>query len=792
MKPSRNDPCPCGSGKKYKHCCERKEEVRAVNSTPTVSELNTLQALFNSRQYAAVETSARALLDRHPNEPAAWKLLAISLQMQGGNALPAFQKTAELLPADAGAHMNFGNALQAAGQWTAAVQSYQRALVIKPNFAEAHNNLASTFAALGQFEAAAASYRRAIQIKPDFAAAHSGLGGILSSMGQLDEAVASYRRAIKAQPDFTEAHNNLGVVLRNLGLFEQAVSSYRQALKIQPDYAEVHSNLGVALRDLGQLDSAVASFQTALKIHPNDAQTYSNLGLAWHDLGKFDEAMVSYRHALSIDPDYAEALNNLGLTQNAIGQHLDAAISCRQAIKIQPDFVEAYNSLGNSLSNIGNVQEALTSYRNAIQIKPDYFDAHSNLLMAVHYTHLNSPDYLAEARRFGISAAKKVTARYTTWQCVPAPQRLRVGFVSADFHNHPVGYFLESLLTQLDPSSIELIAYTNNPISDELTARIKPFCTAWKPIFGLNDEAAARLIHADGVHVLIDLSGHTAKNRLPVFALKPAPIQVSWLGYFASTGVAEMDYVLADETGVPESHRTHFSESIWHLPHTRLCFTPPNTDLPVAPLPSLSTGRVTFGCFQNLAKVNDEVLAMWGPIFAALPNARLRLTAKQLNDPSVTAQLKQRLQQHGIADTRVTLHSSVSRLDYLAAHAQIDILLDTFPYPGGTTTCEALWMGVPTLTMAGDTLLSRQGASLLTAAGLTDWIATSEDGYVAKAIQFTRDLPKLAALRAGLREQVRTSPLFNAPLFAKHFEDALWGMWENKGMQTINEMTQHD
>jgi predicted O-linked N-acetylglucosamine transferase (SPINDLY family) len=359
-------------------------------------------------------------------------------------------------------------------------------------------------------------------------------------------------------------------------------------------------------------------------------------------------------------------------------------------------------------------------------------------------------------------------------------KKLRVGIVSGDLVGHPVGYFLESVLLQLDTARIELIAYTANPVVDTLTTRIKGHFIHWREIYTLNDQAVAQLIHSDGVHMLLDLSGHTAHNRLPVFAWKPAPVQVTWLGYFASTGLAEMDYLLADETGVPESQRSHFSETIWYLPDTRLCFTPPDTSLPVAPLPGLGNGQITFGCYQNLSKLNDNVLATWGRIFAALPQARLRLAAPQLGDPAIAAQLQQRLGKWGIGEARVSLYGMVPRQDYLASYAEADMLLDTFPYPGGTTTCEALWMGVPTITLAGNTLLSRQGASLLTAAGLPDWIAQHEDDYVDKAVAFASDLPKLAALRANLREQVQSSPLFDAPRFARHFEEALWGMWQSK------------
>jgi predicted O-linked N-acetylglucosamine transferase (SPINDLY family) len=350
--------------------------------------------------------------------------------------------------------------------------------------------------------------------------------------------------------------------------------------------------------------------------------------------------------------------------------------------------------------------------------------------------------------------------------------------VSGDMNNHPVGHFLEGLLAQLDHTRIELIAYPASFKADRLTARIKPLFAAWKPLLGLSDEAAARLIHADGVHILLDLSGHTNYNRLPVFAWKPAPIQASWLGYFATTGMAEIDYLLADEVGVPEAQRKNFSETVWYLPDTRLCFTPPEFDLPVTSLPALTNANITFGCFQKLPKVGDEVLSAWGKILAALPGAQLRMQCKQLGDATVAAQFAERLQQHGIGPARVMLHGSAPRNTYLASHAEVDVILDTFPYPGGTTTCEALWMGVPTLTLAGDTLLARQGASLLAAAGLGDWVAASMADYIDKAVTLTSDLPKLAALRAGLREQVRVSPLFDAKRFARNLETALWGMWQ--------------
>jgi protein O-GlcNAc transferase len=564
--------------------------------------------------------------------------------------------------------------------------------------------------------------------------------------GQLDAAVASYRRVLEIKPDYAEAHTTLGVALRELGQIDGAVASYRRALEIKPDLAEAHSNLGIALQALGQLEDAVASYRRALELKPDFAEAYSNLGIALKDLGQLDNAVTSYH----------------------------------QALKIKPDFVEAHNNMGLALQELGQLDDAIASYRRALEIQPRFIDALDNLLFALNYTASHTPAYyLEQARQYGRIVAGKVVARFSAWQCAARPERLRVGLVSGDLRNHVVGFFLEELLAHIDPARIELIAYPTQHKEDELTARIRPYFSAWKSLVGFSDEAAARLIHADGMHVLLDVSGHTAHNRLPVFAWKPAPVQASWLGYFATTGVAEMDYLLADEVGVPEAQQDQFTESVWYLPDTRLCFTAPGVDLPVAPLPALSNGRITFGCFQNLAKLGDGVLAAWGEIFAALPNAKLRVQCKQLGEPAQVEQLLQRLQRYGIDPARVMTHGSAHREAYLAVHAEVDMILDTFPYPGGTTTCEALWMGVPTLTLAGDSLLARQGASLLTAAGLEEWVATSKEEYIAKAIALASDEPKLATLRAGLRRQVLASPLFDAPRFARNFEDALWGMWQN-------------
>src|SRR5574340_155957 len=713
-----------------------------------------------------------------------------ALEAQGriDEAMQHYLGAIRLAPQLARAHLNHGNALLAKGDLKGALDAYRTAIGHKPDYAGAWYNMGNALLGSGQLNDAVASYRKALEIKADYAEVHCALGVALKELGQLDDAVASLRRALGIKPDFVEAYTNLGIILENLfnagiarlndGKPEAAAESFRRALRIEPDLADAHYYLGNALKELGQDEAAAASYRRALDLKPDHAEAHFELGNALQELEQLEKAVASYYRALGLRPNFVEAHSNLGKALESLGQHESAVASYRRALEFKPDYAEVHSNLGNALKYLGQIEDAMASYQRALEINPGYVDARQGLLFALNYTASHEPSYcLEQARDYGRIVARQVGVRFSAWGCAAIPERLRVGLVSGDLRNHPVGYFLEGLLAYIDPACIELIAYPTHHKEDELTARIRPYFSAWKPLVGKSDEAAANLIHADGVHVLLDLSGHTAHNRLPVFAWKPSPVQASWLGYFATTGVAEMDYLLADEVSVPEAQREQFTETIWYLPDTRLCFTAPGVDLPVALLPALSSGTITFGCFQGLPKVGDGVLELWGKIFAALPTARLRMQCKQLEEPAQEERLVQRLERYGINSARVIVHKSASRKAYLAAHAEVDIILDTFPYPGGTTTCEALWMGVPTLTLAGDSLLARQGASLLTAAGLEEWVATSKEEYIAKAIALASDKPKLAALRAGLRQQVVASPLFDAPRFARNFEDALWGMW---------------
>ncbi|HEX8956076.1 MAG TPA: peptide-binding protein, partial [Burkholderiaceae bacterium] len=430
-----------------------------------------------------------------------------------------------------------------------------------------------------------------------------------------------------------------------------------------------------------------------------------------------------------------------------------------------------------------NLEQAVQSCLGALQSGPGRLDIHSNLLFSCNYLpHESGAALLEHARRYG-AAAEKRARPYLSWSNTPDPARqLRIGLVSADLRRHPVGYFLEDVLAALHRehgASLAFHAYANSLQQDELSRRLQAHCAAWHTVFGMSDEQLARLIHGEAIDILIDLSGHTTGTRLPMFAWKPAPLQISWLGYFATTGLAAIDYFVADPWALPPGDEADFSEAVWRLPETRLCLGVPDCDLAPSPLPALARGHVTFGCCNGASKLGEEVIALWARILHAVPASRLLLKNLQFSDPSRRADMQGRFASRGIAPERLLLEGPSPREEYLRTYERIDIALDPFPYPGGTTTAEALWMGVPVLTLSGRRFLARQGVGLLANAGLPGWIAADAEDYLAKAIAAAADLPALARLRAGLRAQVLASPLFDAPRFAGHFETMLREMWRD-------------
>lgn len=607
------------------------------------------------------------------------------------------------------------------------------------------------------------------------------LGGVLKITGRAAAALEAMQQSVKLDTNDAKAHNNLGVTLKELGRLAEAEASYCRALEINPGLASAHNNLGNLFILQARFLEAQACFAEAIRLNSDFANAHYNLGLAHQNCGQRTEAEHCYREALRLAPNYAEAYINLGAILLDRGQLVSAAEMYREAIRLRPDVARAHNNLGNALKDLGDLPGAMASYREALRLNSADTKAGSNLLFSLNYSELMSPaDALLEAKRYGDGVSSTAVPKFTAWPVNSDVKKLRVGFVSGDLRNHPVGYFIEGLIRYLDPAQFELCAFTTHHKVDELTERLKPFFSAWVPIFGLPDADAAKAIYERGVDVLIDLSGHTGHNRLPVFAYKPAPVQATWLGYFATTGLPEMDFFIGDPIMAPEREAGHFTERLCRLAETWLCLAPPDDAEPIMALPALSNGCITFGCFGNLAKMNDAVVALWSRVLLAVPGAKLFLKAKQLAEGKMMDAVRARFARHGIGLDRLLLEGPTSRSDYFQAHNRVDMVLDTFPYPGGTTSTDALWMGVPVLTLKGDRFLSHLGESIATNAGQHTWVAQDQDDYVNKAVAFANDIKALSALRARLRAQVLQSPLMQPERFARHFGEALWAMWAQR------------
>ena len=664
-------------------------------------------------------------------------------------------------PAHPDANHNLGVIAVLANKADTALQLFKTALEAKPNVERYWLSYVETLVETGQLETA----ESAVQMAADKGVNTEKLEAILDQL----EFHTVTQEPSQAQFDAILEHYQKG---RHLEA-EKLASLLTQEF---PQHAFGYKALGVVLRKLGRVNEAILASQKSIELAPGDTEAHSNLGNALQDLGRLDEAESSFKQAIALKPDSAEAHNNLGNTLQELRRLDEAEARYKQALVLKHDYVEAHNNLGNTLRELGRFDDAEASYYRALELSPDYAKARSNLLFLNASIRFDASRYLAEARNFADAVAKQISSPHSTWSCSRSPTLLRVGFVSGDFKSHPVGYFLEGLLAQLGSSSIELYAYSTNNPCGAFTDRLKALFNSWKSLAGKSDKDAAQTIHNDGVHILIDLSGHTGQNRLAVFGWRPAPIQITWLGYFASTGLPEMDYILGDPFVTPHSEAHHFTEKIWQLPESFLCFTPPSQDLAVSPLPALSNGFITFGCFNQLHKMTDEVVSVRSKILHAVPDSKLLLNTLQLRSQLGRDRVLSRFAAHGISSDRLLLECTTGRGECLPFYSRVDIALSPFPYGGGTNSVEGLWMGVPVIAIKGNYFLSHVGESIAHNSNLSDWIAEDSDDYIAKAVEFSSDLSALKMLRQSLRENLLKTPLFDLPRFANHFEKALWEM----------------
>ncbi len=656
---------------------------------------------------------------------------------------------------------------------------YQQILQADPNHPAALHLLGVITHQMGNHDTAVDLIARAIAIKPDYAEAHGNLGNVFKTLGRLDEAVDLYRKALAINPDFADAYNNLGAALKDMGKLDEAIASYRNAIAINPDDAGAHFNSGIVFQDLGNPDEAVASYRKSIAIRPDDAVAHNNLGAALLTLGTLDEAVVSYRNAIAIRPDFAGAHNNLGAALQELGKLDEAMASFHKALAINPNFAKAHNNLGVALQNLGRLNEAEASFNKALAIEPDFSGAGRNLLCAMlNVPGLSPKDLFAEHLRFSERHSKGVARPTEDFTNDPDPdRRLRVGYLSSDFQNHPVGKNVFPLLSCHDRAKFEIFCFADVPRPDAMTERFRSCVDHWRPIAGKPDSEVAAMVRADAIDVLVCLAGRFDKNRPLVCAHRAAPVQVSFHDG-ATSGLEEMDYWLTDGFLHPADTKERFTEALHRL--AVFYQYPPIEEAPtVAALPAEQAGFVTFVSFNNPAKINEEVIRLWAEVLKSVPGSRVLLKYKNLYaQPALRDHVVEGFAARGIERDRVRFAVLDDTLaEHLKHYGEADIALDPFPFNGATTTFQALWMGVPVVSLAGETFISRAGGSILHHAGLGDLAVETPEAYVASARDLAEDLARLRTLRANLRERMATSPLCDAPAYARSVESAYRDMW---------------
>jgi predicted O-linked N-acetylglucosamine transferase (SPINDLY family) len=551
-------------------------------------------------------------------------------------------------------------------------------------------------------------------------------------------------KAIAADPHRGELHFQLAGLLMNRGRYDEALASYRQAAALNPDSAGAHYNIGVVLAQLNRMEEAVAAFQKSLQILPNQPECQNNLAIALGNLGRFEESI----HA------------------------------SHKALALKPDFAKAHNNLGNILLKMGRPEESLAAFRSAITAAPDYAIAHSNLIFAMNLL----PGYdaraiLNEARQWDEQHGKPLRHLIQPHINNRDPDRqLRIGYVSADFREHVVGWNLLPLLREHDRKQVEIFCYSSVSVTDSLSQQLRNEAQHWRDVAPLSDIELADQIHTDGIDILIDLSLHTAKNRLRVFAMVPAPVQITYLGYCGTSGIDGMHYRFSDpHLDPPETDLSNYSEQTIRLPETYWCYSPGGDSPDISPPPAEKNGWITFGCLNQLAKISSLAVEAWCEILKRVERSHLLMHAPPGKQQEI---LRERFATLGVSRDRIEFVDRQPWEPYMQTYHRIDIGLDPFPYGGGITTCDALWMGVPVISLSGETPVGRGGRSILSNLGLGDLVAHSTAKYAKIAVNLARDVPRLRDLRKALRSRMQTSALMNAPRFARNVEAAYRSAWQ--------------
>ncbi len=735
--------------------------------------------LHQAGRLAEAETLFREVLARDPGHAAALCLLG-RLAAEVGQpwvAVQLFERSVTVAPNNAAVWSDFGNALHGCGRFADAARAHSESLRLAPDRAVAWNDLGNALHAGGHIEEAIPSYRESLRREPVFIAAKINLANALDAGGHSEEAAEAYEAVIRWVPENADAHFRLGNIQASRGEAAKAIASFREAVRLDPLHSEAHNHFGNMLLGQGQFDESIGCYCQAIRLNPQYSQAFSNLGHALLRADRVAEAVAACREAVRLNPNEVAAHANLGVALRLAGRTDEAVIACRQAIHLDPNCGSAYDTLGNCLKDEGLLNDAVECLRKVVSLRPAAADAHSNLIYTLNFhPGYSSQELLSEARRWNRQHAQRFQAGIRVHgNDRTSDRRMRVGYVSPDFRRHVVGFNLLPLLREHDHEGFEIYCYSNSSTADAVTAEIRSLTNHWRDITAATDDQAEETIRSDQIDILVDLTMHMASNRLLLFARKPAPVQATYLAYCGTSGLDTMDYRFSDHyLDPPGADLDCYSETTIRLPRTYWCYEPGGPTPPSSPPPPPTDGVITFGCLNNFAKVSPEARQLWARILSRLPCSRLLMHAAE---GSCREAVRECFRHHGVAQDRLEFIGVQSWEGFLRHLQRIDIALDPFPYGGGITTCDSLWMGAPVVTLLGNTAVGRGGSSILHNIGLPELVAPSPEQYEETAISLAQDRPRLEELRSSLRRRMTESPLRDAKGFARDMEAAYRTMW---------------
>ena len=574
--------------------------------------------------------------------------------------------------------------------------------------------------------------------------------------------------------------NIYGLILLKLHKTEGAISYFQKSIHIKSNYFEAHFNLLKLLYDLKKYDEAILQSKKCLKINSKSTDTLLLLGNLYSKLNQDNKSEKYFREILKINSEDSNAYYSLANLFKKKVDYEKAIDNYKFAIKFNKNYFAAYNNLGALYQEIGKFDLAILNFKSVIKINPSFSGAYQNYLFCLNFSrYFDLNLYLKLAQEFKQSLPKIDLDKIRQFpKIIKTDKKIRIGFVSGDYGNHPVSYYLLNTINHISDEKFKLIAYSNSNRMDETTIELKKRFNVWRKIYHLNDTEVINLVKKDSVDILFDLSGHTAKNRLSIFVNKPAPVQVTWCGYNASTGLKEIDYIIGDPYVVPLSDQKYFTEKIFQLPNTFQCISI-NDDIKIDRSSYQDKKNVTFGSFNNLSKISDNVIDIWSEILKRVKDSKLFLKAKQLDNLEMVESIRKKFQKNGISTEKIiTEGRSKTREEMLKKYNQIDIALDPFPYSGVTTSFESVWMGVPLYVLNGNNFYSRTGVSINKNLGMDGWIANNEKDYSTKILKLTSNFNQLSQTRKCLINKVDSSTLFDSSLFADNFNKILWKIWE--------------